>query len=560
MLAWALKPARGEFAILIITLLGVWICELAIPFLLGATVDAAVGRQGAFSQIFRLGVAALATAAGLYLFHTLYLRAETRLVARGTFRLRKHLYTRFIEQPLGAFSASRKGEITQRVMCDAEVLDAHAIYLFADVPFAALTIFGVFAIMAWMQPLLALLVSGVLVAVALMAQFIGRPLGTTERLIRHRWARLGGKLQETFDCSRAVKSFGRETYEVQRLDGESERLMRSEIAAGAIIARLEPLVQLMTTFGFLAVVWYGAWLVHSGALTPGRLVAFIAYMELMREPIRDSGAHYAHYKQSLGTLRRISGLASRIVAPVRGGSTVPDGPLDIEMSDVVFSWPESGRMALDGVSFSAAPGEVIAITGENGAGKSTLTDVLLGLVRTDNGTTRIGGVPIQDWDIAALRRAAAILPQTPLLFHASIEENICYGAPDAPDVHDMDAAIELAGLAPVIARLPRGIKTIVGDGGDRLSGGERQRVALARALIGKPRILVLDEPASALDAATLPFLLRLLRDDRNDRLIFIVSHQPEIIAAASRVIVLGRGRVIRICKPSELDAPRREAA
>ncbi len=560
LLIWALKPSAAAFAILVVTLLGVWICELAIPFLLGATVDAAVARRDAFSEIFRLGAEALLITAALYAFHTVYLRAETRLVARGTFRLRRHLYTGLIGQPLSFLSASRNGEIAQRLMSDTDVLDAHAIYLFADVPFSVLTILGVFAVMTWMQPMMALLVSAVLVAVAVLSSIVGRPLGTTERLIRHRWARLGGRLQETLACFRAVKSFGRERFEIGRLDGEGERLLRAEIAAGEIVARLEPLAQLMTTFGFLAVVWYGAYLVQAGALTPGRLVAFIAYMELMREPVRDAGSHYAHYKQSLGTLRRISDLAARLAPPVRGGMAMPEGPLGVELRDVSLCPPCSERRTLDGISLSAAPGEIIAIAGENGAGKSTLTDVLLGLLRPDCGTIHVGGVPLEEWDSSAFRRVVAALPQGALLFHGTIEENICYGAPDAGDEDGLHAAIEMAGLAPVIARLPHGIRTMVGDRGDRLSGGERQRVALARALLADPRILVLDEPASALDTAALPYLLHVLREGRKDRLTFVVSHHPEILAVADRVVVLDRGRVACICKPSELGANMRAAA
>jgi ABC-type multidrug transport system fused ATPase/permease subunit len=559
LLAWALRPSPGEFAVLIVTLLGVWLCELFIPFILGATVDAAVSRREPFTEIFRFGVSALIAAAALYLFHTFYLRAETRLVARGTFRLRSYLYTRIIEQPLSALSGSRKDEMAQRVMGDAGVLDAHAIYLFADVPFSILTILGVFAVMAWMQPGLALLVLAVLVSAAMLSHVIGHPLGTRERLVRHRWTRLGGRLQQTFDCFRSVKSCGREDHEARSLDREGDRLMRAEIASGEIVARLEPLLQLMTTFGFLAVVWYGAYLVHAGALTPGRLVAFIAYMELMREPVRDAGVHYAHYKQSAGILRRIADLVRRLSPRAFGGSFGPTGRLGVELTEIGFSWPGSGRRILDGVSFRAAPGEIVAIVGENGAGKSTLMDVLLGLLQADCGTVRIGGIALEEWNRTALRRVMAVVPQAAMLFHATIEENIRYGAPDAGE-GELAAALKLSGLEPVIARLPRGIRTIVGDRGDRLSGGERQRVTLARALLLKPQILVLDEAASGLDAEILPSLLKLLQEGRDDRLTFVVSHHREIVSIADRVIVLDHGRLTCICTPSELDAQRRAAA
>ncbi|HEY6578041.1 MAG TPA: ABC transporter ATP-binding protein, partial [Rhizomicrobium sp.] len=308
-------------AILVPTLLGVWFCELAIPLLLGDAVDAAVSRANGVEAILRFGAATLVVSAALYAFHAVYLRAETRLVARGTFRLRRHLYTRLIEQPLSHFAGARKGEVAQRLMSDTQVLDSHAIFLLADVPFSVLTMLGVFAVMAWMQPALAFLVCAVLVAAAVLSQRVGRPLGTMERLIRHRWARLGGKLQESLEAIRAVKSFGREPHETHRLDCEAERLLQAEVAAGEVAARLEPLLQLMTTFGFLAVVWYGAVLVYDGALTPGRLVAFVAYMELMRESIADAGAHYAHYKQSAGTLGRIAGFLEQLGLPLQSGTT-----------------------------------------------------------------------------------------------------------------------------------------------------------------------------------------------------------------------------------------------
>lgn len=551
LLARALKPKPFELANLGFTLIGVWICELAIPFLLGATLDGAVAKQDAFDRILRLGAMALVIAGALYVFHACYLRAETRLVARGTFRLRRHLYARLIEQPLSSLSGLRKGEIAQRLMSDTDVLDSHAIYLFADVPFSILTVIGIFAVMLWMQPVLALLVSGVLALVAILSHLVGRPLETAEKLVRHRWARLGGKLQETLDGFRAVKSFGREDFEIRRMDREGERLMRAEITAGKIISRLEPLVQLMTTAGFLAVVWYGAFLVYAGTLTPGKLLAFIAYMELMHEPVRDAGTHYAHYKQSAGTLARIASLVGALPSPIRLRTTAPAGPMDIFIQGVSYAYPGSDRKILDNVSISAKQGEIIALVGPNGAGKSTLLDILLGLLPADSGTVCIGDVDVEEWDNVALRSTVSALPQGVPLFHTSILENIRYGAPDV-SYEEIEWAVEKAGLASVVARLPRGLQTIVGNRGESLSGGERQRVALARALVGKPRILVLDEPATALDATALPPLIQMLRDDRMNRLTFFVAHDPETVAIADRVIVLDRGRVTNICKPSEL--------
>jgi ABC-type multidrug transport system fused ATPase/permease subunit len=542
LLRWTLKAEPRQLAAMGATLIGVWLCELSLPFLLGRTVDAAVSRTGGISAIVRLGVIALTIAAVLYVLHTAYLRSEVRLVALGAFRLRQHLYTQILEQSLTFLSNLRKNEAVQRILTDAEVLDSHAIYLLADVPFSLLTVTGAFAVMLWMKPALAVLVLAVLAAVAALADRVARPLGTLERVIQHRWAWLGGRLQECLDAFRLVKTFGRETHALEKLDISSGRLMRAEVNAGYVEARLEPLVQLMETFGFLAVIWYGAALVLFGSLTPGALVAFIAYMELMRDPIRNAGPYYAHYRQSAAVLGRIVGFLRRLAPPVIGGRAVHDGPFDIVLQNIRVAHVNGGRSQLSDVSFSARPGEIIGVTGENGAGKSTLMDVMLGLVAPDDGWVLAGGVPLDDWAPHAWRDATAAVPQDPFLFHATIAENIRYGRPVATD-DEVAAVARRAGLDDMLTRLPLGLRTIVGDRGSKLSGGERQLVALARALIRRPHLLILDEPCSALDESALAHTHRALLEGKEGRITFIVTHDSETLADADRVMLVESGRV-----------------
>jgi len=551
-LFWSFAAAPTQIAALAATLVAVLGAELALPMLLGETVDAAVTKPD-LAQILYLGLAMLAVAGALYIFHYVYLRAEAGLVAQATFRLRGHVYRRLIEQPLNFFGQHKGGEIGHRVMSDCEVLDRHGIYLLADVPFAVLTVIGVAAVMLWTHLTLGLLVIGLLIAAAVLAHHVARPLAGIEKSANSFLAVLGGRLQELIGGIRTLKTFGRERYEVQRLDAAASDLVAAEIRAGKVAARLEPLLELIELLGLIAVVWYGAYLVFLGVLTPGKLVAFIAYMELLSEPMQQAGRYYRQFQQARGTLGRIADfLAAMPAYPKRTGGAFPSDPT-VAVKDVQFGYPGAGKLAVDGVSLVAHPSEIVAVVGPNGAGKSTLMDLLLGLQTPLSGHITVGGVPLEEIDASALQQAIAVLSQDVFLFHASLAENISYGRLDASDA-DIAAAADRAGLRPLIQRLPQGLQTVIGDRGSRLSGGERQRVALARVLIRDPKVVVFDEPTSQLDGAAVRDAGNVLREGAAGHVTFLIAHRIETVRIADRVLLMNQGRIVAEGTPAELEA------
>lgn len=550
-LFWSFAAAPSQLVTLSTTLLAVLASELALPMLLGDTVDAAVTDHD-LGKIITLGLAMLAVAGVLYIAHYLYLRAEAELVAQSTFRLRGYIYRRLLSQPLSFFAQQKGGEIGHRIMSDSEVMERHGIYLLADVPFAVLTVIGVAAVMLWTNLTLGLLVLVVLAAASILAHRVARPLAGIEKSANSLLATVGGRLQELIGGIRIVKSFGRERYEIQRLDNAGHDLVAAEVRAGRIGARLEPLLELIEAIGLIAIVWYGAYLVFKGALTPGKLVAFIAYMELLSEPMQRSGRYYRQFQQARGTLSRIVELIVGMPEqPRRQGSAFPADPT-ISVNDVQFKYPGANKFAIDRVSLVARPGEIVAVVGPNGAGKSTLMDLLLGFQTAEAGHITVGGVALNEIDERELRQATAVLSQDLFLFHAPLAENIGYGRLDASDA-DVLGAAEQAGLRPLIERLPQGLQTVIGDRGSKLSGGERQRVALARVLIRDPKIVIFDEPTSQLDGAAVRDAGNILRENAAGRVTFLIAHRIETVRIAARVIVMDHGRIVAEGAPAELE-------
>ena len=406
LLLWSFSGARVKAGALGSTLLLVWACEIAIPYLLGETVDAAFGA-GNLAAITNYGLMMLGVIVVLYVAHVIYLRIEASIVAQATLNLRHHIYTRLLDQPLAFFSRHKGGELGHRVMSDAEVLERHGIYLLADVPFAFLTVLGVATIMLWSNLSLGLVVVAFLIAAAILAHFVARPLAGIEKSANGLLAAVGGKLQEIVGGIRTVKTFGRERYEIDRLDQKGRELAGAEVRAGRVAAKLEPLIELIEQLGLVVVVWYGAYLVFAGQLIPGKLVAFIAYMELMSEPLQRAGRYYRQYQQARGTLGRIADFLSSMSPQAL---TLPLSSTDIaeiRVENLKFTYSGASKPALDRVSFQVKTGEIVAIVGANGAGKSTLVDTLLGFHTADSGRIIVNGAEIALPNTAALKSSPA---------------------------------------------------------------------------------------------------------------------------------------------------------
>ncbi|MGW4271137.1 ABC transporter ATP-binding protein [Streptomyces seoulensis] len=407
------------------------------------------------------------------------------------------------------------------------------------------------AIMAWLSWPLTLVALAVAPALGWIARRSRTKLHPATWYAQAQAAAVAGVVDGAVSGVRVVKGFGQEDQETAKLRAVGRRLFAGRLRTIRLNARFTPALQAVPALGQVAMLALGGWLAVEGHITLGTFVAFSTYLAQLVGPVRMLAVVLTVGQQARASTERVLELIDTEPILTEGTAELPaDAPATVEFDDVSFGYdPE--RPVLKGLSFTIRSGETLAVVGASGSGKSTLSLLLPRFYDADHGAVLVGGHDVRELTLDSLRAAIGLVPEDSFLFSDTVRANIAYGRPDAGQ-EEIEAAARAAQADRFISELPEGYDTTVGEQGLTLSGGQRQRVALARAILTDPRLLVLDDATSAVDARVEHEIHEALKQVMRGRTTLLIAHRRSTLGLADRIAVLDGGRLADVGTHEEL--------
>ncbi|HYI80125.1 MAG TPA: ABC transporter ATP-binding protein [Thermoleophilaceae bacterium] len=511
-----------------------------IPFLVGRTIDDI--RDGGDTLWLLAGV--LVAAGVLRLAFSVVRRLVAGRVSLGVeFDLRNLMYRHLQSLELGFFDGQQTGQLMSRSTVDLQSVRFFLGYGLIFMMQSFLTILIAAAVMLAVNPVLAAVALAPMPLVIWVAARYGRLNRPASQEVQQRIAELTAEAEENVGGVRVVKAFAQEQRQVRRFDRAVTRVFDQSMVSTRLRAFYNPFLGFLPQLGLAAIILVGGRQVISGTISLGEFVAFYGYVVMLVGPMRMLGVSLGMAQRAVASGNRVFEILDRapgLIAP-EGATALPPGGGHVRMSGVSFGYDGGGEVLRD-IDLDVPAGRTVAVVGATGSGKTTLVMLIPRLYDVDRGTVTIDGVDVRDVELEALRHEIALVSDDAFLFSATLRDNIAYARPDASDDEVAEAAAQ-AGLTAVVDELPDGYQTMVGERGLTLSGGQRQRVAIARALLAGPRVLILDDATSSVDATTESTIKQALAEVMEGRTTFVIAHRMSTISLADEVIVLEDGRI-----------------
>jgi ABC-type multidrug transport system fused ATPase/permease subunit len=474
------------------------------------------------------------------------------LGARFIFDLRVRLYAHLQRLSLAFFEQTSIGELMSRVTNDVEALENFVTHGVTLTAVDLLRLLGASAILVAMEWRLALVVLIPVPFIALGLRYFNQRARPIYRQARDRLGDINARLEDNLAGIRVTQAFVQEEPELARFSDASERYYHQRVRSIRAWSTYFPALRFLALLGTALVLGFGAWMVSNGQVTLGTLVAFLAYSTSFYEPLNRLTEIDNILQQAIAAGERIFELMDEVSdiqdAPDAAPLEAIEG--DVVFDDVHFRYKD-GEEVLHDVDFHIAPGEVVALVGPSGAGKTSIARLLSRFYDPVHGRVLVDGHDLRKVQLESLRRRVAVVLQDTFLFNASVRENLCYGKPDATET-ELITATKAAYAHDFIEQLPQGYDTEIGERGVKLSGGQKQRLALARAILADPRILILDEATSSVDAEAEYLIQQALDEVMKGRTALVIAHRLSTIRNADKIVALEGGRIREIGSHQEL--------
>jgi subfamily B ATP-binding cassette protein MsbA len=470
----------------------------------------------------------------------------TRDLRDGVFRHLQRL-------PLGYFQRTKAGQIISRILSDTEQTKALITELVTRTIWNAAQIVATIVVLVKMSPRLTLISLVIAPLLTASLQPLLRRLRHGHRRLRNDYGEITSVIQEVVGGIRLVKAFSGEAYEDRRFREASHGYSEGMVRITRVSLLSQPLTEIIGTSIAVLILWIGANQVFSGgAITGSMLITFMILVMRLLPPLKQLSQTPTTAQQSLAAAERLFEVLDQATEEQldRGTKRIDALRESIVFENVAFAYENEN--VLEGVSFTARKGDVVALVGPSGAGKSTLVDLIPRFYEPQGGHVRIDGVDTRDIALESLRALTGIVSQDTVLFNDTVRSNVAYGASTRFTQEQIEQAARAANAHDFIVALPEGYDTILGERGTRLSGGQRQRLAIARALLVDPPILILDEATSALDTESERLVQEAIERLLAGRTVFVIAHRLSTVTHADLILVLERGRIVERGTHAEL--------
>jgi ABC-type multidrug transport system fused ATPase/permease subunit len=536
---------------------------VATPLLAGKVVDE-IGR-GAIGVVVTLA-AVIAAVAVVEAGISLVTRWLSSTIGEGLILdLRTAVFDHVQRMPVAFFTRTRTGALVSRLGNDVTGAQRAFSDTFSGVITNIVTLTLTLVVMlriSWQVTLLSLLLMPLFL---LPARWIGRTMARLSREAANHNAVMNTQMTERFSAPGAtlVKLFGNLATESREFEVRADRVRDIGVRTAMLQSVFMNSLTLMSALALALVYGLGGVLAIGGTLQTGAIVSLALLLTRLYSPLTALANAHVEIASALVSFERVFEVLDLVplIQEKPGAVVVPDGPVSVEFDDVRFSYPSADKVSLasleevavlddrggdevlHGISFTAQPGQMVALVGSSGAGKSTIASLLGRLYDVDKGAARLNGVDVRDISFASLKETVGMVTQDGHLFHESIGSNLRLAAPDATD-DELWRALERARLADVVAEMPDGLDTVVGERGYRLSGGQRQRLTIARLLLGRSRVVILDEATASLDSSSEAAVQQALAEALSSRTALVIAHRLSTVRAADMILVVEDGRIV----------------